>query len=102
MSPRDQQALIARYQEAGHALYGHMQTCEGMTAAYGLAYLGECLADDIAAELRLRDAFDDAAEALLKELEVAEVLFHGRGYYKVGGLGLPCFYPGAPTEAQAS
>lgn len=100
MSPRASAAIIARYQEAGFALFGHIKTCEGMTATFGLAYLTEFLAEDTAEELSLRDAFEAARDGLAKALESEDILFYAHGYYKVDALGLPCFFPGHPMEVE--
>lgn len=98
MNPAAQVALVDRYQQAGHALCGHIEGADRLARRFGTAYLDDCFAEDLLAELRLRDAYDACLAELLAELGREDVLFYRHGYYKVGALGLPVFRPGAPVE----
>lgn len=92
--------LINRYQQAGHALLRHMKTADAMSAKFGMAYLSEFLAEDIAAELKLRDAFDDVHAELAAELGRVDVIAWQDGCYKVDANGHPCYFRVAAVEAK--
>lgn len=94
----EQQQMISRYRQAGRDLYNHIRISDLLADREGLAYLNDHLVDDIAEELKLRDAFDDAMAELNAELLECDVIASGSGYYKINALGMPHFYAGVPVE----
>jgi hypothetical protein len=93
--------LVARYRHAGRMFAAHTERSERMAARFGMAYLGCCLADDLAAELRLEDAFEEVRAELTAELMEVDVIPCGDGYYKADALGWPRFHRTVPLGVKS-
>lgn len=93
--------LIPRYQLAITKIIEHDDYSDHMSLKYGLAYLNEMLADDLAKMFQLQDAFEAVEAELLAELDAVDFIPWRSGYYKIDAMGMPKFYQGVPMEVEA-